>query len=192
MRIVTQPAQTEEIIKKSRFIGLLFPCTTEPEARRILASQQQSYPDASHIVYAYRIQTEKGLVCRFHDAGEPSGTAGKPIYQHLEGKRLVNALLIVVRYFGGVKLGAGGLTRAYGNCARSVIERAEIIDHVPMAEMVLTIDYSQLQQLEYQLKQFNGQIIDQQFGEKVSCQIALPEEHFAQICELIQQYQVRK
>ncbi len=184
MRIVAKPGQTEEIIKKSRFIGLLHPCASELDVKRILVEQHQAHPDASHIVFAYRIQTEKGLLCRFNDAGEPSGTAGKPVFQHLEGQQLINGLLIVIRYFGGVKLGAGGLTRAYGNAARKVIEHAEIIDYIPMAELTLTIDYNQLQYLEYQLRRFNGRIIDQQFGETVVCRIHVPEEHRMKICEL--------
>ncbi len=183
MRIVTQAVQAEEFIKKSRFIGLLYPCASELEVKRILTEQSQTYPDASHIVFAYRIQTDKGLVCRFNDAGEPSGTAGKPVFQHLEGKQLINALLIVVRYFGGIKLGAGGLTRAYGNVARKVIDCAEIIDYVAMAEVVLEIDYKQLQPLEYQLKQLDGRIVDQQFGETVVCRICLPEEQQAKLSE---------
>ena len=186
MRIVTQPVQAEEIIKKSRFIGLLYPCATELDAKRLLARQYQTWPDASHIVYAYRIQTDKGLVCRFNDAGEPSGTAGKPVFQHLEGKQLINALLIVVRYFGGIKLGTGGLTRAYGNAARKVIEQAEIIDYIPMAEVTLILDYKQLQSLEYQLKQLGGTMINQQFGEKVACRVCVPEEQQEKLCELFQ------
>jgi uncharacterized YigZ family protein len=186
MRIVTQPVQTEEIIKKSRFIGCLIPCASELEAKRALARQYQTYSDASHIVFAYRIQTGKGLLCRFNDAGEPSGTAGKPVFQHLEGKQLINALLIVVRYFGGIKLGAGGLTRAYGNIAKKVIEQAEIIDYIPMVEVTLSLDYKQLQALEYQIKQLDGRIIDRQFGEKVTCLISVPEKYHADLCELFQ------
>jgi len=177
MRIVKKPAQTEEIIKKSRFISLLLPCDSEQQAKQLLIHYNQQYPDASHLVYAYRIQSNKGFICRFYDAGEPSGTAGKPIFQHLEGKQLINVLLIVIRYFGGIKLGAGGLTRAYGNSAKKVIEHAEIVDFIAMSEIRFTLDYKQLQNLEYQLKKLNGQIIEQQFGENISVRIRLPEDN---------------
>lgn len=177
MRIVKKPAQTEDIIKKSRFISVLLPCDSEQQAKQQLAHYSQHYSDACHLVYAYRIQSNKGLICRFHDAGEPSGTAGKPVFQHLEGKRLINVLLIVIRYFGGIKLGAGGLTRAYGHSAKKVIEQADIEDFIAMCEMCFTLDYKQRQNLEYQLKQLNGQIIEQQFGENISVRIRLPEDN---------------
>ena len=96
------------------------------EVLQHLKQLHDEHPNASHIAYAYRIKTDHGLIYRFHDAGEPTGTAGKPIFQHIEGKELINLLIAVIRYFGGVKLGAGGLTRAYGNTAKQVIEAAEI------------------------------------------------------------------
>lgn len=177
MKIVTSPHEYEEIIKKSRFIGVITPCASEREALVFLNQLHERHPNASHIVYAYRIQTPDGLVCRFHDAGEPSGTAGKPIFQHLEGKQLINPALAVIRYFGGVKLGAGGLTRAYGNVARQVIETAQIVDYIEMANLQLILDYSQLQMLEYQLKKLDGEILQQEFAEQVSIKIRIPKQH---------------
>ncbi len=174
MKIVTQPSTYEELIKKSRFIGCIHPCASEREALLFLKSLHEQHPNASHIVYAYRIQSPDGLICRFHDAGEPSGTAGKPIFQHLEGKHLINLVVAVIRYFGGVKLGAGGLTRAYGNIAKDVIERAHIVDFIEMTYLSLTLDYNQLQMLEYQLKKLDGEIIQQDFAEQVRAQIKIP------------------
>jgi putative IMPACT (imprinted ancient) family translation regulator len=98
----------EDTIKKSRFIGIILPCSDENDVLINLKQLYQQYPDASHIAYAYRVKTDGGIIYRFHDAGEPTGTAGKPIFQHLDGKDLVNCLVAVIRYFGGVKLGAGG------------------------------------------------------------------------------------
>lgn len=175
MKIVVLPCDYEEIIKKSRFIGIISPCASEQEALVFLQTLHQQHSNASHIVYAYRIQTPDGLVCRFHDAGEPSGTAGKPIFQHLEGKQLVNLIIAVVRYFGGVKLGAGGLTRAYGNVAREVIEKAEIVDHIEMTNLQLILDYNQLQMLEYQLKKLDGEILKQDFSVQVHNLIKIPK-----------------
>jgi uncharacterized YigZ family protein len=186
MKIVTQPCRYEEIIKKSRFIGVINPCQSEREALLALKSLHEQHPAASHIVYAYRIQSPDGLICRFHDAGEPSGTAGKPIFQHLEGKQLINLLVAVVRYFGGVKLGAGGLTRAYGNIARQTIEIAEIIEYVEMADLQLQLDYNQLQALEYHLKKFNGEIISQDFADRVVTRIKLPKQHSDGLLSLFQ------
>lgn len=168
--MVVKACECEEIIKKSRFIGIISPCETERDALLLLKSLHELHPNASHIVYAYRIQAPDGLICRFHDAGEPGGTAGKPIFQHLEGKQLINLIVAVIRYFGGVKLGAGGLTRAYGNLAKRVIEAAEIVDYIERVDLQLTLAYSQLQMLEYQLKKLDGEIIRQDFAEQVQVQ----------------------
>ncbi len=177
MHCVKSRQSIEEIIKKSRFIGIVLPCFSEDDALDELRRLHEQHPNANHITFAYRIKTEQGLRCRFYDAGEPSGTAGKPIFQHLEGKQLINLLLVVVRYFGGVKLGAGGLIRAYGNTAKAVIEAADIVDYVELATVDLTLDYNQMQALEYQLKKLNGELIDQDFSEQVNVRVQLPVEH---------------
>lgn len=166
----------EDTIKKSRFIGMILPCKDEQTVARHLKNLHQVYPDATHIVYAYRLKTPQGFVYRFHDAGEPSGTAGKPIFQHLEGKDLIGVLLVVIRYFGGIKLGAGGLTRAYGNAAKRVIDEADVELFIEMATARLSVTYSQLQPLEYLLKKLNGRIVDQQFAEQINLVLELPDE----------------
>jgi len=177
VKIVVAPCDCEEIIKKSRFIGVITPCASERDALIFLKKLHEQHPSASHIVYAYRIQTPDGLVCRFHDAGEPSGTAGKPIFQHLEGKQLINLVVAVIRYFGGIKLGAGGLTRAYGNLAKDVIEKAEIVDYIEMVELQLVLDYNQLQLLEYHLKKLDGVILKQDFSAQVDNLIRIPKDN---------------
>ena len=166
----------EEIIKKSRFIGVIVPCVSENEVLLNLKQLHDEHPNASHIAYAYRFKTDHGLIYRFHDAGEPTGTAGKPIFQHIEGKELINLLIAVIRYFGGIKLGAGGLTRAYGNTAKQVIEAAEIGAYVELVNIPLTLDYKQMQPLEYLLKKLDGHILQQDFAEQVRLIIQLPAE----------------
>ena len=174
----------EETIKKSRFIALIMPCGDEAGAMQQLKQCYRNYPDASHITFAYRIKTSKGIIYRFHDAGEPSGTAGKPIFQHLEGKQLINLLLVVVRYFGGIKLGAGGLVRAYGNCARQVIETADICPYIELDSIELVLDYNQLQSLEYQLKKLEGAIVQQDFTAQVKVLVQLPAVHTPALLQL--------
>ena len=166
----------EENIKKSRFIGIIVPCTSEIEVLQHLKQLHDEYPGASHIAYAYRLKTDQGLIYRFHDAGEPAGTAGKPIFLHIEGKGLINLLIAVIRYFGGIKLGAGGLTRAYGNTVKQVIEAAEICPYVEWVNIRLTLDYKQMQALEYLLKKLDGHILQQDFAEQVRLIIRLPAE----------------
>jgi uncharacterized YigZ family protein len=169
----------EILLKKSRFIGIVMPCTDEREVPRELKRLADEHPHASHIVYAYRIKTADGIMYRFHDAGEPTGTAGKPIFQQLEGKDLVNVLLVVVRYFGGVKLGAGGLTRAYGNTASQTIAAAELCPYVEWATVTLTLEYKQIQPLEYLLKKLDGRIVSQDFAQLAVLQIQVPAGQMA-------------
>lgn len=176
MNCVKSKHSIEENIKKSRFIGVIAPCATENEVLFQLKQLYQTYPDASHIAYAYQLKTDNGLVYRFHDAGEPTGTAGKPIFQHIEGRQLINVLVAVIRYFGGIKLGAGGLTRAYGNTARAVIDAADIETYIEQVMVTLTLDYKQIQPLEYALKKLDGQIVKQDFAEQVKVQVQLPAE----------------
>jgi uncharacterized YigZ family protein len=186
VKIVLHYQEYEEIIKKSCFIGIISPCNSEREALLQLKKLHEQHPNASHIVYAYRIQSADGLICRFYDAGEPSGTAGKPIFQHLEGKQLINLVVAVVRYFGGVKLGAGGLTRAYGNIARQVIEIAALTDYIEMAQLQLTLEYNQLQMLEYQLKKLDGEVLKQDFAAQVHTLIKLPKKNLAALSAVFQ------
>lgn len=174
MQCVKSRHVIEDTIKKSRFIGIIMPVTDEPQALRNLSLLAGEYPDASHIAFAYRIQGPENLICRFHDAGEPSGTAGKPIFHHLEGKDLINVLVAVIRYFGGIKLGAGGLTRAYGNMAKQVIDTAELADYIELKKIRMTLAYNQLQHLEYQLKKLDGRIVEQHFSEQIELLIELP------------------
>jgi uncharacterized YigZ family protein len=176
MLYVKTPHLTEDIIKKSRFIGFIAPCANENEVLQQLKHLHSTYPDATHIAYAYQLKTDNGLVYRFHDAGEPTGTAGKPIFQHLEGKQLINVLVAVIRYFGGVKLGAGGLTRAYGQTARQVIEAAELFPYIELITVNLTLDYKQVRALDYWLKKHGGEIVNQTFVEQVRVAVRLPIE----------------
>jgi uncharacterized YigZ family protein len=172
---IHRAAEAEYEIKKSRFIGVIMPCQSEDEALRKLGQLARQHPNANHLAFAWRIRQPEGFLTeRFHDAGEPSGTAGRPILAPLEGEALINVVVGVVRYFGGIKLGTGGLTRAYGTAAKHAIAAAKILPWVEMATLKLDIDYPQLQMLEYQLKQIHGEIIDQQFTDKVSLTVSLP------------------
>jgi uncharacterized YigZ family protein len=181
MFYLTDPHTFEELIKKSRFIGIIAPCDSEEDILRELKTLQIAHPHASHIVFAYRLKTPSGIIYRFHDAGEPTGTAGKPIFQHLEGKNIVNAVVAVVRYFGGVKLGAGGLTRAYGNIAKQVIDGSALLPFIEMTTLEFTLDYEKFQPFEYALKKVDGIIIEQDFGGQISLKVKLPAENVADL-----------
>lgn len=181
MLYVSQSHTVEELIKKSRFIGVITPCENEQDVLRELKTLQIAHPHANHIAFAYRLKTPNGIIYRFYDAGEPTGTAGKPILQHLEGKNIINVLVAVVRYFGGVKLGAGGLTRAYGNTAKQVIDSAILLPFIEMATLKLTLDYEQFQPFEYALKKADGKIIEQDFAGQIALTVKLPAEKVAEL-----------
>ncbi|MGN1062502.1 MAG: IMPACT family protein, partial [Candidatus Scatosoma sp.] len=130
MLTIEKSEATEKVIEKSRFISYSTHAESEEEARAFLAALQKSHPFATHICYAF-ICDKQGNAQRFSDNGEPQGTAGMPILENLKNHALVQSALAVVRYFGGVKLGAGGLTRAYFSAAKEHLEKARFSEILP-------------------------------------------------------------
>jgi uncharacterized YigZ family protein len=185
MYSINKPGIHEEIIKKSRFISEVISLSSESGVIQHLRQLHGQHPHANHIVYAYKIITEKGIISRFHDAGEPSGTAGKPVYQHIEGKNLINVLITVIRYFGGIKLGAGGLTRAYSNTAKKALESVEIVPFTEYKTIRLRVDYKDIQMVKYHLKKFDGKILQQAFSENVDLTISLPDKNLISFMSVI-------
>jgi uncharacterized YigZ family protein len=177
MNCIQQVVSSEYLVKKSRFIGYAAPCESELEVKQILRAIYQQHQDANHLAFAYRLCSVQSNITRFNDAGEPKGTAGKPILAHLEGKALINLVVGVVRYFGGVKLGAGGLVRAYGTTAKNTLDACAIIEYQPKTTLKLVLDYKQMDTFKYQLAQCNGQIISQDFAAQISLLIEIPEQH---------------
>ena len=116
----------EEIKEKgSRFISYLYPVKTKEAADMIIARLRKKYHDSTHVCFAYRLGSGKEDYFRYNDDGEPSGTAGLPIYNEIKSKEYFNTLVAVIRYYGGTKLGTGGLTRAYGQVAKKVLDISE-------------------------------------------------------------------
>lgn len=124
MQTIAKNYENKIEVEKSKFIGLLFPLANEDEFKEILKSLQKEHKKARHIVYAYRIGT-KSKSC---DDGEPKGTAGRPLLELLHKRDLNNLVLFVVRYFGGIKLGAGRLLRTYVNAGVETLNKAELIE----------------------------------------------------------------
>ncbi|MCK5830074.1 MAG: YigZ family protein [Methylococcales bacterium] len=174
MNCVNSRVEIEDTIKKSRFVGVIIPCQTESEAIQHLNQKYQQHANASHIAFAYRIKSTTGIITRFHDAGEPSGTAGRPIFQYLEGHDLINLICLVIRYYGGIKLGAGGLTRAYGNTAKKTIENSTINKFVEYTQVKFKLHYNQMQNFEYQLAKLKGTIIKKEFSENINLLVKIP------------------
>jgi uncharacterized YigZ family protein len=183
---VRTSSAAEEIVKKSRFVSYLIPCSSINDVQAALDRLGAEHRSATHIAFAFRIKTESGIVSRMSDAGEPAGTAGKPIFLHLEGRDLINCLLAVVRYFGGIKLGAGGLTRAYGNAARQAIERNTPVPFVEYRRLSVSIDYPRLHDLEYHLKNWEGTIESRSYGERIELVVSLPESSVPELKKLVE------
>lgn len=122
-----EPATGRLVRKKSRFVGLLFPVSTPSAVEETLQRVRREYHDAKHHCYAYRLMGDSGPIVYTNDAGEPAGSAGGPILQQVEASDLYDVLAIVVRYFGGKKLGLGGLIRAYGDTVKNALDDAVIV-----------------------------------------------------------------
>jgi uncharacterized YigZ family protein len=133
-----EPVTAKITRKKSRFIALLYPITSEEEVPGIIEEVRHAYHDASHRCYAYRLMGESGPIVYTNDAGEPAGSAGGPILQQVEGKSLYDVLAVVVRYFGGKKLGLGGLIRAYADATKEALSAATLIEKHREVKLAIT------------------------------------------------------
>lgn len=133
--------QTIKIIEKSRFITTSKHVENEEQAKAFIAEVSAKYADATHNCYAY-ICDELGNFLRFSDDGEPQGTAGMPILEVIKNKKLTQTAVVVTRYFGGIKLGAGGLVRAYSGCAAENLDSAQKVRYETCSESRYTTDYS--------------------------------------------------
>ena len=138
----------ELIIKNSKFITLLYKITNINDIDKYLNETKINYPDATHYCYAYIIDNYK----KSSDDGEPGGTAGIPILKVLENNNLTNVLVIVVRYFGGIKLGANGLIRAYTKCTANAIKETHLLTLIDGLNIDITFDYNRLKEIDYLLK----------------------------------------
>ncbi len=139
-KTITAPSEGEYTEKRSKFLSFAFPVSSEEDARTILDEMRRKYYDARHVCWAYIIGKKERME-RCNDDGEPSSTAGKPILGQILSHDLTDCLVIVVRYFGGVKLGTGGLIVAYKAAAASALESAEIIEHELTTRYTLTFGF---------------------------------------------------
>ncbi|MBX2799801.1 MAG: IMPACT family protein [Myxococcales bacterium] len=138
-RTLSAPSDfADDPVKGSRFGALVGPAGSEPEALALLADAERRWPDASHLAWAYRL---RGGAHRSSDAGEPGGSAGRPILAQIDGHGLLDVMAVVARWFGGTKLGVGGLIRAYGGCAGRALDRAAVVEVVPVRALQIVHTY---------------------------------------------------
>ena len=162
MYIIKNNIDDEQIIKNSRFITRLVKITKKDEVEDILNNVKKEYPKATHYCYAYIVNDYK----KASDDGEPGGTAGMPILNVLEKEDMTSVIAIVVRYFGGIKLGAGGLVRAYSSSVRDTLKKADKILLIEGVQIKITIPYDRQNELNYILK--DSEIVDKTFTDKVT------------------------
>lgn len=174
MQTIQQSGLAEQTINKSRFVAFAAQCANEREVVQMLRKLASEHPHAHHLAFAYQLKTPDGLVQRMNDAGEPTGTAGRPILQHIEGQQLLNVCVGVIRYYGGINLGTGGLARAYGGTAKLALEAARRVPFVEMGEIRLEMDYASFDSFSRDLEKLNGRILDKQFDANVRVLASVP------------------
>ena len=170
MKTIDKKIISELDIQKSRFICYMDTVHSEDEAKEIIKKCKNMYPHATHYCYAYIIDNIK----RFQDDGEPGGTAGMPILHVLESNELQHVVAIVIRYFGGIKLGAGGLVRAYTNSVSECLEKNEVVELVECNLVTIEFDYNNTKQIDYLLQDYS--IINKSFNEKVIYEVAFEKD----------------
>ena len=180
--IPTNPVTISEEIKKSRFITLLAHTSGVNEAKDFIQQVKLQHLTARHHCWAFVAgRPTDSQQLGFSDYGEPSGTAGKPILAQLMGSGIGEITAVVVRYYGGIKLGTGGLVRAYGSGVQQALKQIEVKYKVPQVEYTLQCDYGQLAIVETLLQQVEGQIIGSEYAQFVTLHLSLPATQASQV-----------
>ena len=155
------------IVEKSKFIAYLFPCDSKKQIDDIIDKMHKKYEDATHVCYAYIVNDNDTILYKANDDGEPSQTAGAPILNVLKKNNLMNVLCVVVRYFGGIKLGAGGLTRTYTNSAALVVNQAEIVTLVDVYKDEFIFPYDRIKEIDKIFDVNKIEIFEKKYDENV-------------------------
>ena len=163
MKTIAKPFQTSIDIKKSQFICRLFPAQTEKEAKEIINEISEKYSDATHNCTAYVVSDGEG----YDDDGEPGGTAGRPMLNVLKKNEMENLVAIVTRYFGGIKLGAGGLVRAYSKSVLETLSIADIVDMELYEIFRFTFEYQHIKTIDGEIRSKNLAVVEKQYETNV-------------------------
>lgn len=182
--IPAKEGASEYIEKKSRFLGLIVPVTSEAEARAQLDAVKKREYDARHNCWAYILHSGQK---RYSDDGEPQGTAGQPILNVLEREGVQDVLCVVTRYFGGILLGAGGLCRAYTKAAKDALDDAGISELRPWSVLRLDCPYALFERVKLELEKRGGTVISSEYGAQIALTAALPEPGEAVFAKALQE-----
>ena len=182
-KTIAERCEARFIEKKSEFIGFLAPVSEEEEAVKFIAEIRAGNPKARHNCYAYILRENN--IARHSDDGEPQGTAGAPIYEVLRKEGLTDVVCVVTRYFGGILLGAGGLTRAYAKAASDAVGAASIRLFAEAVLLETTLDYSLYGRLAAIYAEFGAKICSEEFSEQVRSSVYVRAEHAKALSERI-------
>ena len=173
-------------IKKSEFIAYAYPVTSREQAMFHVEQLRVQYADARHHCWAYIIGDPNNTTSAgFDDDGEPNGTAGRPILNVLQHKSIGNVIIIVVRYFGGIKLGAGGLTRAYSSTAQAVVDNMNLHAFVPLSVILIETDFANESFVRHTLDGFKATILKVDYGKNVVLTVELAQKSVQALSEKI-------
>lgn len=179
MKSIKEITEYSWVTKKSEFICTLIPCDDESKIEEIIQHYKEKYQDASHNCVAYIVNNKE----KANDDGEPSKTAGMPMLNVLKRQELTNVIAIVTRYFGGIKLGAGGLTRAYTQSVVDALKQATIVEKHPVAKYNITIDYPFTKKFEHLIKTNHIRCLQTQYLEKVMYTCYIENDEFFSIIQ---------
>jgi len=171
--------------KKSRFLGFAKRVDSAVEAEKFLSSVRGAHPDARHVVCAYITEGENGESVRCSDDGEPQGTGGKPILGLIRKRGLTHVCIAVVRYFGGILLGAPGLVRAYGAAAAAAADDAGTVVGIVRSRGRIICGYPEYKKISSALSRYGAENESTEYGERVTALFSSAEDVFAQICETV-------
>jgi len=170
-------------VKQSKFIAHLLPFHDFPQK---LEQLKKEHPKARHFVVAYRYLNEYDQVVEYSsDDGEPSGTSGKPSLMVLQGQGIINAAVIVVRYFGGTKLGTGGLVRAYSDAVNLVVNAAELFEYKKESMISISFEYTDVRKVEYECEKLDIRVVEKIFDTKVEYLLQAPQEDLEKLLALL-------
>ncbi|MEE0024445.1 YigZ family protein [Methanobrevibacter sp.] len=182
MKTIAKAVESEINVKKSQFICHLFPTKTKKESKEIILKVNEQYSDATHNCTAYIVSDGEG----FDDDGEPGGTAGKPMINVLRKNDLHNVTAVVTRYFGGIKLGAGGLVRAYSKSVLEAINEAEILEVELYDVYTLIFEYSDIKLADNEVRNNNLEITNKEYSDKVTYDVV--SKDFRDIEKIFEKY----
>lgn len=182
-RVPKHPVRVETRVSNSRFITSIARADTAREARAFIQRVRQEMPDASHHVYAFKVGFGASVTEGLSDDGEPSGTAGPPTMAVVRGSDVGDVVLVTTRYFGGTKLGTGGLVAAYTRSAQAGFEALETEEKVTRLEFTLTVPYPLLEPMRRLLDAHQGVVEDEQFGAEICFRYTIPEEEVDRLAD---------